>query len=98
MVLNICILTVSHYYRSIPFIDEGCSHETEVPFSLLHGESPTNFTLCSNGEHLFVLTNYRLFASMEDGFYSVPLGLIESTELRHPTDLLVLCKDCRSFK
>ena len=88
----------SSSYPLFLYVDEGCSPETEVPFSLLHGENPTNFTVCKNGKHLVVLTNYRLFASMEEGYYSVPLGLIESTELRQPNDLLILCKDCRSFK
>lgn len=80
------------------FTDEGCSPDTEPPFALLSGESSTIFTRCNNGANLVVLTNYRLFVSVENGFYSVPLGLMESIESSHPHTLVVLCKDCRSFK
>ena len=97
------------YYTTIHFqlllnpftsflLDEGCSPETEVPFNLLSGENPTYLSLYNKGDHLIVLTNYRLFATTEEGFYSVALGLIEGAEVSYPHDLILLCKDVKRFR
>lgn len=76
--------------------DEGCG-ETEVPFPLLEGESPL-FIDCFLGNHLLVLSNYRLFVKLEEGFYSLPLGLVENVEHQHPADLLLLCRDAKVIR
>ena len=45
--------------------------------------------------HILVLTNYRLFVTQEEGFYSLPVGLIERVEQRHPSDLALVCRTAK---
>ena len=82
----------------VPFSsDEGCDISTEVPFVLLSGETPLNIGLCCK-EHLLVLTNYRLFASVVGGYYSRPLGLIEFVTYNQPLDIVLTCRDSCTIK
>ena len=80
-------------------LDEGCDVSTEVPFVLLSGETPLNIGLHCK-EHLLVLTNYRLFASVKGGYYSRPLGLIESVTYpnNQPLEIALTCKDSCTVK
>lgn len=84
-------------FLSLSHTDEGCDSSTEVPFLLLPGESPANIGLYRR-QHLLVLTNYRLFASVEGGFYSRPLGLVEVASYCQPADLILTCRDACTIR
>ena len=68
-----------------------------MPFHLLEGESPLFMDLFMDS-HLLVLSNYRLFVTQEEGFYSVPMGLIERAEQRHPADLVLVCRTAKIIR
>ena len=50
-------------------VDENCPYDVE-PFRLLSGES-IEFMGLLHDEYVIAISNYRLFTTQEDGFYSV---------------------------
>ena len=69
-----------------------------VPVPLLGGEVIEPFMSCYSGKHLLVLSNYRVIIALREGFYSLPLGLIQEVKHQHPKDLILLCKDVKTIR
>lgn len=67
-----------------------------VPFPLLSGESAEYLGRTADG--VVVLTNFRLLIRYVDSFINVPLGLIESVEIRDIFYLHVYCKDATAVR
>ena len=67
-----------------------------VPFPLLSGESAEYLGRSADG--VVVLTNFRLLVRYVDSFINVPLGLIESVEIRDIFYLHIYCKDATAVR
>ena len=83
---------------SKPTGGKSCS-VTELPTSvpLLGGEIVLSMN-CSSGHHLLVLTNYRIIITLEEGFYSLPLGLVQEVKQQRSRDLVLLCKNAKTIR
>ena len=85
---------MEHVKRSDGFPKKALVSEDEslkVPFPLLNGESAEFLGRTSDG--IIVLSNFRLLIRHKESFINVPLGLIESVEIREIFQLNVFCKD-----
>ncbi|XP_064392671.1 myotubularin-related protein 4-like isoform X2 [Halichondria panicea] len=85
-------------YKHRDKIVDDDSLKDQEPFPLLSGES-IEYIACSHDDHVIAISNYRLFATLANGFYIVPLGLIECLEMQASKDSFsVVCKDARAFR
>ncbi|XP_050311244.1 myotubularin-related protein 4 isoform X2 [Anthonomus grandis grandis] len=66
------------------------------PFSLLVGEMIINSGNSVDGT--IVVTNYRLYLENGENQYHIPLGLIETIEIRELFYLQLFCKDVRTYR
>ena len=86
--------SLEHVKKSDVFPKKTLVSEDErlrVPFPLLSGESAEYLGRSTDG--IIVLTNFRLLVRYVDSFINVPLGLIESVEIRDIFYLHIYCKD-----
>jgi myotubularin-related protein 3/4 len=84
------------YPHKSKVVDKGCS-PTVQPFPSLNGEAIEFIGLLGTNNHI-AISNYRFFASRDDGFYNVPVGLIDAVETYGSKEqIVVLCKDGGRF-
>ncbi|KAL1500857.1 hypothetical protein ABEB36_006281 [Hypothenemus hampei] len=70
--------------------------QDSLPFNLLSGE--TVLHLGNSADGLIFFTNYRLYMQNNDNQYHIPLGIIESVEIRELFYLQLFCKDSRTYR
>ncbi|CAG0889854.1 unnamed protein product [Cyprideis torosa] len=68
----------------------------EIPFHQLPGESCVYVGKLVDG--IVAVSNYRLFLSLKSGIVNLPLGLIESVELKAWVHIHIMCKDARVYR
>ncbi|GLH01661.1 Uncharacterized protein GBIM_07751 [Gryllus bimaculatus] len=69
----------------------------KTPFMPLPGEAVSYLGRTTDG--VLALSNYRMFVQRQDGAHqNVPLGLVETMEVRDIFHLHVFCKDARSLR
>ena len=86
--------SMEHIKRSDVFPKKALVSEDNnlrVPFPLLSGECAEYLGRTVDG--VIVLSNYRLLIRCKESFSNVPLGLIESVEMREIFYLHANCKD-----
>ena len=81
-------MTVNFFFIS----DEDYLYDTE-PFSQLNGESIEYMGLLQD-DFIIALSNYRLFATQEDGFYSVSKGSVWSMRTAYATYTIIMSAQC----
>lgn len=99
MILNDEPASLEHVKKSDVFPKKTLISEDDrlrVPFPLLSGESAEYLGRTADG--VVVLTNFRLLIRYVDSFINVPLGLIESVEIRDIFYLHVYCKDATAVR
>lgn len=88
---SICHIQSIHMYPLQP-----AEPHKPPPFGLLTGEMVLHSGNAVDG--LIVLTNYRFYLQNGDNQYHIPLGLIESLEIRELFYLQLFCKDARTYR
>lgn len=68
----------------------------KTPFTPLPGEAVSYLGRTTDG--VLALSNYRMFVQCPEGVQNVPLGLVETLEVRDIFHLHVFCKDARSLR
>ncbi|CAH1126868.1 unnamed protein product [Ceutorhynchus assimilis] len=88
---SICHIQSIHMYTLQP-VDP----EKPPPFGLLAGETVLHSGISVDGQ--IVVTNYRIYLQNGENQYHIPLGLIETIEIRELFYLQLFCKDARTYR
>lgn len=75
---------------------EGDDKHLKVPFKTICGESVEYLGHTADG--ILALSNYRLYLQLKDTYYNIPLGIIETVEVRDIFHIYIGCKDARSLR
>lgn len=88
---SICHIQSIHMYTL-----QSSDPQKPLPFGLLTGEMELHSGNSVDG--MIVVTNYRLYLQNGENQYHIPLGLIESIEIRELFYLQLFCKDARTYR
>ncbi|KAH8336655.1 hypothetical protein KR074_004118 [Drosophila pseudoananassae] len=93
---SICFIRAAESYPKSQMEKEDS--QLLVPFQELPGESIKYLGRTDDG--ILALSNYRIFLSKKSTAFEtyVPLGLIESVQVRDPFQLIVNCKDASTVR
>lgn len=92
---SICQLRASELYPKASHLE--CEDNTLViPFVPVSGESVTALGRTSDG--VLALSNYRLYLQAGKACCNIPLGLVETVEVKEMFFLHIGCKDARSLR
>ena len=69
---------------------------TKVPFVPLLGEFPEFLDRTITG--VVVLSEFRLLATQQNSFINIPVGLIDTVEVKELFTISIACKDATSFR
>ncbi|ESO84616.1 hypothetical protein LOTGIDRAFT_81473, partial [Lottia gigantea] len=81
------------YPKKNPICDE---EGLVVPFPPLHGESVEYLGRVTEG--VIALSNYRILIKAKKWFVNIPIGLIDSVDMREIFYVIISCKDATTIK
>ena len=92
---SICQLQATELYPKVSHLE--CEDNTlTVPFVPISGESVVALGRTSDG--VLAFSNYRFYLQVGKACYNIPLGLVETVEVKEMFFLHIGCKDARSLR